>query len=373
MTTTKPIRILGAGPAGLCSAISLAQAGRQVHIHERYDAIGKRFHGDLQGLENWTTKNQNVLDQFKTFGIETNFTATPFNEVTVTDGKVSFVRKSQEPLFYLVKRGPFEGSLDTALGKQAKDHGVQIHYRSTLPHNEADIIATGPIRQALIASDKGIVFPTDLPNMAVAIFHDSLAYLGYSYLLVAEGYGCLCTVVFRDFHQLNSCFESTVALAKRLYPIKIENAHPVGGIGSFSLMHPKQLGSSLLVGEAAGLQDLLWGFGIRTAVTSGFLAAQSILKQENYTHLIDKTLQPQLKASLVNRFLWETMKCYSRPLLPFLFSMPCSLRSDFHHLYRFSMFHKLLYPMAIRYIKRHYQNSIDIDFNNNLEEENHGL
>lgn len=371
MLISKPIHILGAGPAGLCSAIALAHAGREVHIHERYDTIGKRFRGDLQGLENWTSK-ENVLDQLQNFGIKTTFTATPFSEVTITDGRSSFVRKSKKPLFYLVKRGPFSDSLDTALGNQAEEIGVKIHYRSKLAVENTDIIATGPLRNALIASDKGVVFQTNLPNMAVAIFNDELAFLGYSYLLVSDGYGCLCTVVFQDFHRLNSCFENTIALAKRLYPIDLTNAHPVGGIGSFSLNHPKQLGNSLLVGEAAGFQDLLWGFGIRTALTSGHLAARSLLDKQNYSELVEKTLKPQLKASMVNRFLWETLKIGPRPILPFLFRIPNSLHSDFHHLYRFTLFHRLLYPFALRYIKHRYQNSVDYaKFQNEpIQEEN---
>ena len=33
----------------------------------------------------------------------------------------------------------------------------------------------------------------------------------------------------------------------------------------------------ILIGEIAGFQDLLWGFGIRNAVQSGFIASKSIL------------------------------------------------------------------------------------------------
>lgn len=358
MTKQSPINIVGAGPSGLASAIFLARAGREVHVHERYEASGKRFQGDLQGLENWSQK-ENVLDQFRSYGLEINFSAHPFHEVTFTDGKYSFQKTSPEPLFYLVKRGTSSDSLDTALSKQASNLNIQIHYRSHFPETKADIIATGPLRNALIANDKGIVFPTSLPNMAIGIFHDDFAYQGYAYLLVSEGYGCLCTVVFKDLHRLNTCFERTLELARRLYPINLDKAHPVGGIGSFCLNYPKQVNQSRLIGESAGLQDLLWGFGIRTAIMSGQMAAQSLLHQQDYPQIVENALKQYLEAGIVNRYLWEKFKWRSRPLIPYFLKIPLSIRSQFRFLYNSSPLHRLLFPFACRYVKKHYPNSID--------------
>lgn len=47
-----PINIVGAGPAGLAAAITLARAGRAVIVHEAQAEVGYRFQRDLQGLEN---------------------------------------------------------------------------------------------------------------------------------------------------------------------------------------------------------------------------------------------------------------------------------------------------------------------------------
>ncbi|MBA3957475.1 MAG: NAD(P)-binding protein [Parachlamydiaceae bacterium] len=363
----KSFQILGAGPAGLSAAITLAKAGYPVHIHERYDVVGKRFQGDLQGLENWSTSS-NILQDLKNIGIDVNFDATPFQTVTFTDGRSSFSKHTHEPLFYLVKRGPMSGSLDTGLQEQAKNLGVTFHYRSQLATKDADIIATGPLRKSSTTIDKGLIFPTDLPDMAVGIFHDDYAYLGYSYLLVAQGYGCLCSVVFRDFHRLNECFNKTVAYAQKHYLINLDQATAVGGTGGFSLHHPKQIGKSLLVGEAAGLQDLLWGFGIRSALFSGHCAVQALLHQKDYTKLIDNSLTPYLKASIVNRFLWEKIKFRSSPLGPYLLRLPFCVRNDFKHLYRFSFFHRLVYPIALRYIQKKYPYSVE-----KIEESTNGL
>lgn len=351
------INILGGGISGLATAINLAKAGINVTVHERYDESGKRFRGDLQGIENWSTE-ENVLDDLKKANIELNFKHTPFNKVTLTDGKKEFTRESKEPLFYLVKRGPFEDSLDTSLANQAKRLGVTFHYRSTIPQEEAHIIATGPRRESIVAADKGVTFQTSLPNMAIAIFHDDLAYLGYSYLLVADGYGCLCSVVFHDLSHLNRCFEKTQQFAKERFGLDITQETPVGGIGSYIFGFPKQMNHSLLVGEAAGLQDFLWGFGIRTAIASGHLASQAIIDKKNYSTIAQNAFSNYLKATLVNRYLWEKLKIKQKPLIPYMIKVPGDIRKKFRKLYQFTIFHRLLYPFALRYVKKRYPKSV---------------
>jgi flavin-dependent dehydrogenase len=347
------INILGAGPSGLAAAIGLARAGREVHVYERYETVGKRFQGDLQGLENWSLK-QNVLEQIQSFGIAINFEATPFHEITFTDGRHTFQSHSEKPYFYLVKRGPFPTSLDTGLCQQALEHGVKIHYRSTLSPDKVDIIATGPKRKSVVAADKGLVFETDLPNMAIAIYQDEAAFQGYSYLLVSQGYGCLCTVVYNELQRLNTCFERTIEVARRFAPLNLENARSVGGIGSFSFGHSVTMGKALLVGESAGFQDLLWGFGIRMALTSGHLAGRSLLTTEDYSANVQQAINPLLKASVVNRFLWEKGKHNANPYMPRLLSWPAPFNFTFQDLCQFSVPHRLLYPFALRYVKKYY-------------------
>lgn len=51
-----PIKILGAGLSGLSAAITLAKAGQPVDVFEVENEVGKRFRGDLEGLENWSEK-----------------------------------------------------------------------------------------------------------------------------------------------------------------------------------------------------------------------------------------------------------------------------------------------------------------------------
>lgn len=61
----QPIRIAGAGPSGLATAITLAKAGWPVEVYERNADVGGRFNGDLQGL--WEKfrhrRNERVVQQ----------------------------------------------------------------------------------------------------------------------------------------------------------------------------------------------------------------------------------------------------------------------------------------------------------------------
>ncbi|GIT41924.1 MAG: hypothetical protein Ct9H300mP10_09340 [Methanobacteriota archaeon] len=55
--------------------------------------------------------------------------------------------------------------------------------------------------------------------------------------------------------------------------------------------------------KAGGLQDFMWGFGMRYAVTSGVLAAKAVLGECDYETEVRKRLVPLVRASAINRFL----------------------------------------------------------------------
>ena len=77
----------------------------------------------------------------------------------------------------------------------------------------------------------------------------------------------------------------------------------VGGKGDFSIPDRYLHEGRYYVGEAGGLQDFMWGFGMRYAITSGSLAAKSILGECDYEEEIRKQLVPLIKVSATNRFL----------------------------------------------------------------------
>jgi flavin-dependent dehydrogenase len=61
----------------------------------------------------------------------------------------------------------------------------------------------------------------------------------------------------------------------------------------------------LYVGEAAGFQDCLFGFGMRYALLSGALAARAIAEAEDYDHLWQSAFGHQLSVGTRNRRLYS--------------------------------------------------------------------
>lgn len=300
------VEIAGAGPAGLAAAITLAQAGRRVVVYETQIEVGHRFGGDFQGLENWTTQ-EDVLTVLEALGLTTDFTAMPCCNGTAFDsaGK-HYEIKSDEPLFYLVERGPGPGTLDSALLRQAQALGVEVRFNSRLRQLAGDgILAAGPRTADAIAV--GYHFETDMKDGYWVICDDALAPQGYAYLLVKDGKGTVKSCMFSGFKQENLYVQRTVEAFQRLVGLEMNNPQPHGGSGNFRIPASAYNGLHPQVGEQAGFQDTLWGFGMRLAISSGVLAAQSLLSGEDYDKLWRRELKPQMETSVINRALYSLL------------------------------------------------------------------
>ena len=306
MTENTPIEIAGAGPAGLAAAITLARAGRTVVVHEAQDEVGHRFKRDLQGLENWTTR-QDTLAVLQDLGITTDFQWLPCRQGTVFDAwDQAYPIRSREPLFYMVERGPGPDTLDTALLRQAAGLGVEVHFNSRLRHAHGPaIFATGP--KAADAIAVGYHFDTRMADGFWAICDDGLAPKGYGYLLVMCGKGTVKSCMFTGFKQEAHYVRHTVQAFERLVGLEMIDPRPHGGVGNFRIPGTAHSGMHAVVGEQAGFQDTLWGFGMRAAITSGVLAARSLLEGSDYDRLWQRELGALMTTAVVNRALYSLL------------------------------------------------------------------
>lgn len=303
---TTAVPIVGGGLSGLAAALAIVRGGGRAHVFERHREVGARFHGDFQGLENWSTEGD-VLEDLASFGIEASFDHTPFRECVFfdPDGR-EHVCRSSDPLWYLVRRGTDHGTLDQALKAQALAEGVEIEFGKSLEHlPEGGIVAHGPRRVDAIAV--GYVFPTDRSDGAFGVVSDDLAPAGYAYLLICRGRATLATCMFDDFHNDKRYMARTVEFFRKAVGITPHAERPFGGFGNTSAESRVRRGNVLFVGEAAGLQDALFGFGMRYALASGHVAGQAMIHGDlrAYEAFYQRRLRPQIHTAAVNRFLYQ--------------------------------------------------------------------
>ncbi len=344
------IQIAGAGPAGLVSAITLVRAGKKVVVHEAKPNVGWRFKRDLQGLENWTTK-QDVLQELDDMGITTDFDYLPCKQGMTFDrtGHKHPIR-SEFPIFYMVERGPNVGSLDHALLKQAQQLGVEVRFNSRvkqLPYPA--ILATGP--KAADAIAVGYHFETDMEDGYWVICDDELAPGGYAYLLIWNGKGTVKSCMFNDFKHEQRYVQRTVTAFQRLVDLEMKKPVAHGGVGNFYI--PTQIcsGNRPVIGEQAGFQDTLWGFGMRYAINSGILAAKSILTGAKCSAMWFSKYKSLLEVSVVNRVLYNDFYHFgSKWFLKYVSRHP-DVRHFLHRQYNPMFIKKLLYPWAKLRIK----------------------
>ncbi len=346
------VEIAGAGPAGLVAAITLARAGRQVVVYEAHKEVGHRFGSDFQGLENWSSE-EDVLSVLKRHGLMTDFMALPCRHGSAFDATGRrYEIKSDEPLFYLVERGPGPATLDSALLRQARGLGVEVRFNSRLSHVAGDgILAAGP--RAADAIAVGYHFDTDMADGYWVICDDALAPQGYAYLLVMNGRGTVKSCMFSGFKQEKLYVQRTVEAFQRLTGLEMKNPQPHGGSGNFHIPASAYSGSHPQVGEQAGFQDTLWGFGMRLAISSGVLAAQSLLSGENYDTLWQRELKPQMETSVVNRALYSLLGNNGYSLFLRWITSHSDPRRSLGRQYQASWFKGLLRPWArLRYESR---------------------
>ena len=297
-----PVHILGAGLSGLAAATYLAKAGREVHVHEIRSDSGARFDGDFQGIENWTSDSDffdEMLDwdfdpeQFKSDAFDVIDLVHPDDEITQP--------RTSGVAFRVVERGTAEHCIDQGFKRMALDAGAEIHYGTRKEPEDCHIVAAGPKETSAVAY--GEIFRTDHPNHVTFQLNDKLAPGAYSYLIIIDGIGLISTCLWRQQKKTSRYLNETIAWYEQHYDLNRRPIKRVGGKGDFGLPTRYIHEGRYYVGEAGGLQDCMWGFGMRYAITSGVLAAKSILGECDYEVEVRGRLLPLVRTSAINRFL----------------------------------------------------------------------
>lgn len=298
------IRIAGAGPSGLAAAIALAKGGRAVEVHEAKSDVGKRFIGDLQIIES-ASESEPVPAFLDRIGIAHNFYFRAADQATFYDHRHrARTIRSGMPYGWFIRRGAEEGTLDRGLLAQARQHGATVIFNSRLAAEASDIVATGPATPDGLARE--MTWRSDEPERIDVFFDHRLSPGGYAYLFILDGIATFGCAIVADFKRIDDYFDRSLAAAQRLHRFAIPAETRTGySYMNFHLKRHATASGARFVGEAAGFQDYLFGLGIRYALTSGWLAARSILESRDFDELWTAELGRKQETSLVNRFLYE--------------------------------------------------------------------
>jgi hypothetical protein len=253
----------------------------------------------------------------------------------------------------LVRRGPGPGTLDAALAAQAANAGTEIRLADRVRHlPDGGIVAEGPRRADAIAV--GYVFETTAADGAWGVVSDELAPKGYAYLIVCGGRGTLATVLFSDFHRERDYFERTLDFFARHVGVRRLDARRFGGRANFGVPRRAVRGQLLFVGESAGFQDALWGFGMRYALVSGHLAARAVLDGDpaSYERAWRKQLGGSLRTAVVNRWGYERLGDRGYAALLERSDRMSDAREWLRGLYAASAWKRALFPLARLSLRR---------------------
>ncbi len=346
MQTSRNITIAGGGIGGLVSGIILQKAGFSVSVFEKLNNCGARFHGDWQGIENWSS-DKDIIEELKIFGIDITDIIIPTSNFTAFSYKKTFQINSSYPAFYLVKRGSDKGTLDQKLKYIAEQCGVKIHYDTpVVSMDNIDIVATGPNPKNSIYIAKGLNFTTDCYNVA-AVYLDTKRFpYGYAYFLTINGQATLAMCGKKNTLQkkekmLNDAIDF---FRSKLGLFEIQNKRNFGGYGITPLPNIFSISKPLIIGEAAGLQDNLFGFGMRYAFRSAIAASQCIANDVPYHSFFKNKLAPDVVASrLWGKIIFRALK---NPGIDFICSMAeKDCQSSLKPFYNSSLFTKIAGPI----------------------------
>ena len=195
------------------------------------------------------------------------------------------------PSYYLVARGGGPGTLERQVLDQALDAGVTVRYKTRASPSEVDLAATGAPRDRVNIIAAGYRF-----SRSGAELRDDEVHSLWDNDIAPRGY--LCVLPGPEWHSVYACAWGSIAYGELLR--KVDRALRFPWVADL-LGHAKILGKiygkghfredplrdvtpsrPLAVGEAAGFQDAVGGFGIRYAVATGYLAAKSLLEGSDF-------------------------------------------------------------------------------------------
>jgi len=297
------VRILGAGVSGLATALFLARRGVPVEVRDRRPG-GGRFSGGFQVLEN-ASSEEDALAEAAGWGLDLASVVEPLHRAAFVDPWLEVHEaRSERAYAYLIRRGPGEGTLDRHLLDAARAAGARVERGGAGNGWEPDVVATGPVRADGVARER--VFRTDAGDLVAVLFDPDLVPTGYAYLFVRGGHGTLGAAQVRRTSRLPVNARRAFRRLLELFPVRVEAPEDRVLYMNFGVPRALTDGHRWYVGEAAGVQDFLYGLGNRLALRTAALAAAAIAGEGWDAAAFREGIVRPMIASVAARAAFET-------------------------------------------------------------------
>lgn len=319
------VRIAGGGVSGLATGALLARRGLPVRVYDRHRGGGGRFGGGWQVLES-ASGVEDAVEELQRLGLGTPRPLIPVSRATLFDaGGQRHNVSSAQPFAYFLRRGPGAGTLDAWLRECAAASGAELRDGEAAPA-DAEVLACGPRQADGVARE--VVFSSDLADTVAVLFDPTLTPSGYAYLFCLDGLATFGVAQVRSLRALPDAQRRGLERFRALLgSFRVEHAATRGQYMNFSLPAALRGPDGVVrVGEAAGIQDFLFGLGIRLALRSAALGAAEIAGEGDAEALAAAVLRP-MRASVAARFLYERI-----PAAGFARACRVAARGDFRDL-----------------------------------------
>ncbi len=300
------VNIVGAGISGLSAAVVLSRAGKKVNVVERANCIGGSKGQDFQVIRNYGT-DLGFLDSLSEFGIDIKYKH-PVNKIIKfsPSGRAMEVNSDNGPLFYVVKRGKANISLDSQIYHSIDKNFASFEFNRNASVMSGDIISTGPIIRNIVGF--GYTFEgIDIDSDKIYFFmNNKYAPKGYIYVspfddgtasvaAVSYDLNCNLKILLDRFLEENKLMQRALS--------GVTSSETFNGFAYCNYPESAQINNKLFVGAAAGFVEAARGFGVKYSILSGILAAKSIIENKDYDVLWKDCFGNELKESLKRNFL----------------------------------------------------------------------
>lgn len=277
--------------SGLAAAVRLAEAGRPVEVLEAGRSVGSPAGPHTEGLRNYGRAD--ALDELKAAGLDIPAFATAHTTIRRSRHHMNILHG---PAYYLIARGDAEGCLDRWLLDRARRAGARFRFSERANLDEVDIVAAGRPDNRLSLYSVGYTFTREGSPMdegtLYALLDNDVAPGGYFAMAPGPEAHSLYTVAWTDLDPAS--LRRRVTVAERLPWVRAllgssRRVAPIEGGAYFSedpVAEAVSPSGALRVGEAAGFQDPIAGYGVRYALLTGALAARSLLEGRDYRTLL---------------------------------------------------------------------------------------